>query len=169
MTPSTEWKLRSVTVNPRGEAPGDNAERYLIKFKAGSTPFVLLTSDGLPVSINSEIDYQPAPVPNPVPVNVKPEISVLKRPEARQAMTEDMLQAQSTAKRAELAAARIFELRQSRSDIISGQADNMPSGWCSDAALCSTISPSGGRSHRNVYRHRDPLNRSPHCAFPSRW
>lgn len=127
MTPSTEWKLRSVTVNPRGEAPGDNAERYLIKFKAGSTPFVLLTSDGLPVSINSEIDYQPAPVPNPVPVNVKPEISVLKRPEARQAMTEDMLQAQSTAKRAELAAARIFELRQSRSDIISGQADNMPS------------------------------------------
>ncbi|MDE6801192.1 MAG: DUF4831 family protein, partial [Muribaculaceae bacterium] len=36
------------------------------------------------------------------------------------------MQSQSTAKRAELAAARIFELRQSRNDLISGQADQMP-------------------------------------------
>ncbi len=126
MSPSTEWSMKSVTVNPRGEAPGDNAERYLIKFKSGSTPFILLTPDGLPVSINVETDYTPDPLENPLPVAVKAEPSILKRPEARQAMTEDMLKAQSTAKRAELAASRIFELRQSRSDIISGQSDNMP-------------------------------------------
>jgi len=57
---------------------------------------------------------------------VSPKPSILDSPEARQAMTQDMLQAQSTAKRAELAAQRIFELRQTRTDIISGQADNMP-------------------------------------------
>lgn len=37
-----------------------------------------------------------------------------------------MLQSQSTAKRAELAAAQIFALRQSRNDLITGQADQMP-------------------------------------------
>ncbi len=41
-------------------------------------------------------------------------------------MTEDMLRSTSTAKRAELAAARIYELRQSRSDIMSGNADQAP-------------------------------------------
>ncbi len=41
-------------------------------------------------------------------------------------MTAEMQQSTSSAKRAELAAARIFELRQSRSEIISGTADNMP-------------------------------------------
>ena len=37
-----------------------------------------------------------------------------------------MLQSQSSAKRAELAAQRIYELRQSRNDLITGQADQMP-------------------------------------------
>ena len=40
--------------------------------------------------------------------------------------TEEMLKSPSSAKRAELAAARIFEIRQTRSDIISGNADQMP-------------------------------------------
>lgn len=126
MTPTTDWTLKSITVNARGEATADNDDRYLIRFKSGSTPYIILSPEGLPLSINFEGDYEPEPLQNPIPEAVAPEVSVLKRPEARQAMTEDMLQAQSTAKRAELAAARIFELRQSRSDIISGQADNMP-------------------------------------------
>lgn len=37
-----------------------------------------------------------------------------------------MLQSQSAAKRAELAARAIFDIRATRSDLISGQADNMP-------------------------------------------
>lgn len=126
MTPSTDWSLKSVTVNPRGEAVSDDDSRYLIKFKSGSSPFIMLTPEGLPLSINFEGDYTPEGLPYSVPEAVEPELSILKSPEARQAMTEDMLKAQSTAKRAELAAARIFEIRQSRSDIISGQADNMP-------------------------------------------
>lgn len=128
MAPSTDWTLKSVTVNPRGEARSDDMDnRYLVKFKSGATPYIILSPEGLPVSINIEEAYSPAPLPFPTPAAVAAEPSVLSRPEARQAMTQDMLQAQSTAKRAELAAQRIFELRQMRSDIISGQADNMPS------------------------------------------
>lgn len=127
MTPSTDWKLKSITLNSRGETTADDDSRYIIKFKSGSTPFVVLTPEGLPVGINAGEDYTPQTPENPLPEAVKAETSILKRPEARQAMTEEMLQAQSLAKRAELAAARIFEIRQSRNDITSGQADNMPS------------------------------------------
>ncbi len=127
MKPSTEYSLKSLTVNPRGEAQSDPDSRWLVKFKSGSSPFIILSPEGLPLSINFEGSYTPEPLPFPVPEPREAEPSILTLPEARQAMTAEMLQAQSTAKRAELAAARIFELRQNRSDIISGQADNMPS------------------------------------------
>ncbi|MCM1028424.1 MAG: DUF4831 family protein [Pseudoflavonifractor sp.] len=126
MAPSTDYSLKSVTINPRGEAPADNDARYVVKFKSGSAPFIILSPEGLPLSINAEGAYAPEPLPFPVPSAKQPEPSILSSPEARQAMTAEMLQAQSKAKKAELAAARIMEIRQNRSDIISGQADNMP-------------------------------------------
>ncbi|MDE7397290.1 MAG: DUF4831 family protein, partial [Muribaculum sp.] len=62
----------------------------------------------------------------PVPVAVSP--TPLETEAARQAVTEEMLKSQSQAKRAELAAQRIYELRSSRNDLITGQADVMPDG-----------------------------------------
>ena len=53
--------------------------------------------------------------------------TILQLPIARQAVTPEMIQSKSSAKRAELAAAKIYELRNMRSEIISGQADAMPS------------------------------------------
>lgn len=61
----------------------------------------------------------------PKAVEAKP--TILQTPAAKQAVTAEMLQSPSSAKRAELAAARIYELRQNRSDILSGSADQMPS------------------------------------------
>lgn len=120
--PSTIYTLKNVAVNPRGTA--DEDERYLIQFKSGSAPFIMVSDTDFPLSINTEN----------VPEAEKPEIltakaaepTILETPAASQAVTAEMLQSTSSAKRAELAAARIFELRQSRSEIISGTADNMP-------------------------------------------
>ncbi|MDE6120884.1 MAG: DUF4831 family protein [Muribaculaceae bacterium] len=114
--------IRSVTIVPRGVADPD--QRWLAQFKAGSTPFMILNADGIPLAINTEtIPEQIAPaIPAPSPAAPSP----LETPEARQAVTQDMARSSSSAKRAELAAARIFELREMRSDILSGQADNMP-------------------------------------------
>ena len=127
MTPITEesttWTIEKVVVTPRGVA--DPEERYLVQFKSGSSPWVVINDQQFPLSINTEETMTP-PVPVlPAAVGAKP--TVLELPVASQAVTEEMLRSTSTPKRAELAAARIIELRQNRADVISGQADAMPS------------------------------------------
>lgn len=119
---STSAKITSVTISTRGVADDNN--RWQVQFKAGSTPWMLLTDDGRPLTINSEtaVDIETPELPSPQPA--KP--TILETDIARQAMTQDMIRSSSLSKRAELAAARIFELRETRSDLLSGQADNPP-------------------------------------------
>lgn len=120
--PSTTVEVRSVTITPRGVADPDN--RWQVQFKSGATPFMLLTPEGIPLTVNTETVAQ---VEAPKLPEEKPaEPTILEQPVARQAMTQDMIRSSSTSKRAELAAARIFELRDTRSDLLSGQADNPP-------------------------------------------
>ncbi len=117
------WRIKSVTLSSHGVADPD--EQYLVQFKSGSTPFMLLDANSFPVTVNVE-DYEaPARPELPQPKAAKP--SILDTPEAQSAMTQEMIQSKSSAKRAELAAAKIYEIRQSRNDIVSGQADQMPS------------------------------------------
>ncbi|MBD5374804.1 MAG: DUF4831 family protein [Bacteroides sp.] len=120
--PSDTWNVESVTVTPRGVA--DEEERYLVQLKGGATPFMLLDENDFPLTINSD-DYTAPDAPQ-LPVAQKAEPTILQTPAAQQAVTEEMLRSTSSAKRAELAAAKIYELRQSRNDIISGNADQMP-------------------------------------------
>lgn len=123
LEPSVTWTLKSATVTPRGVA--DENERYQMQFKNGSTPFILINDQDFPLTINDD-QYTPAAAPQlPQAVPAKP--TILQTAAATQAVTEDMLKSTSSAKKAELAAAKIYELRQSRNDIISGQADGMPS------------------------------------------
>ncbi|MDO4320745.1 MAG: DUF4831 family protein [Bacteroidales bacterium] len=120
--PSTTVTVKSVTITPRGVADPDN--RWLVQFKSGSTPYMLLTPEGLPLAVNTEsvADSNRPALPEPV----APQPTILETDAARQAMTQDMIRSSSTSKRAELAAQRIFELRDTRSDLLSGQADNAP-------------------------------------------
>ena len=115
-------ELKSVTIIPRGVSNPDS--RWLAQFKAGSTPYMLLTADNLPLSVNTEdvIDVQAPAIPAPKDAAPTPQ----ETPAAAQAVTAEMARSSSTSKRAELAAQRIFELRETRSDILSGQADNPP-------------------------------------------
>ncbi|MCM1109910.1 MAG: DUF4831 family protein [Clostridium sp.] len=122
MEQGEEWKIRSVTLSTVGRP--DDADEYLVQFKSGATTFMLLDPSGLPLSVNDPDVALPEPPELPEPQEAAP--SPLETAAAREAMSEEMLQSKSSAKRAELAAQRIFELRQSRSDIISGQADQMP-------------------------------------------
>ena len=114
--------LRAVVVVPRGIATENN--RQLAQFKNGTSAYISLTPESLPLSINTDEVYTPALPELPVSKNAKP--SPLEGDGARQAVTQDMARAGSLSKKAELAAQRIFELRETRSDILSGQADNPP-------------------------------------------
>lgn len=79
---------------------------------------------GLPLAFNT--DRIPAADAPQLPVARAAAPTPLETPAARQVISEEMLQSQSAAKRAELAARAIFDIRATRSDLISGQADNMP-------------------------------------------
>lgn len=120
---SKTYALKSVTVTPGAVA--NEKESYLVQFKSGSTPFMMLDNRNFPLSINADNVELPAVAELPKAVEAAP--SVLQTAAARQAVTEEMMQSPSSAKRAELAAARIFELRANRADIIAGRADQMPS------------------------------------------
>lgn len=121
-TESTTVAIKSITFTPRGVADPDN--RWLVQFKAGSTAFMVLSADGTPLAINASEGAEVATPALPVARAAAP--TVLETEAARQAMTQDMIRSSSTSKRAELAAQRVFELRDMRSDLLSGQFDNPP-------------------------------------------
>ena len=58
--------------------------------------------------------------------NKMPDKSILDGTDYASAFTEDMIASESMMKRAETTAAKIFELRESRNDLVSGNADQMP-------------------------------------------
>ena len=115
-------KLKSVTIVPRGIPDADN--RWTAQFKNGTSASMTLTPEGLPLAINGDGAAESKAPAIPAPRAATP--SPLEGPAAAQAVTQDMARSSSTSKKAELAAQRIFELRETRSDILSGQADNPP-------------------------------------------
>ena len=113
--------LKSATVTQQGIPNPD--ERYAVQFKSGTDPFMILSNNGIPLAINTE-KTMPSEQPQlPEPQAAKP--TPLETPAARQVVSEEA-QSQSTAKRAELAAASLFAIRQTRSDLITGQAEQTP-------------------------------------------
>lgn len=121
---SEDWQLVSATINTRPVVNPE--ERYSVQFKSGSQVSMLLSESGMPLSVNDDT-YQPSAKSRAIPEAREAQPTILDLPVARQALTEEMMQSTSVAKRAELAAAKIFEIRQQRNDIISGNADAMPS------------------------------------------
>ncbi|MDE6556154.1 MAG: DUF4831 family protein, partial [Duncaniella sp.] len=122
---SVKWEIVGVIIEET--AISDPEERYLVTLKGGGAPYVMLTDrGGFLTSVNTR-DAHPLLTSKPTRLEAKKaEPTILDLPVARQAVTPEMIQSTSSAKRAELAAAKIYELRTSRNEIISGQADAMP-------------------------------------------
>lgn len=121
-TPSTSVAVESVTITTHGIANPD--QRYLVTLKSNQAPYILISEDNIPLAINTEqvLEVKQAELPKASPASITP----LETPAASQVITQEMLQSHSSAKRAELAAEQIYALRQSRTDLITGQAEQMP-------------------------------------------
>lgn len=115
-------QLKSVTVTTEGIANAE--ERYAVQFKSGNAVYMTLNPNGVPVAINTE--NVPAAKSVTLPVAQSATATPLETPAARQVISEEMAQSQSIAKKAELAAAQLFEIRQTRNDLITGQAEQTP-------------------------------------------
>ena len=119
---SRSASVKSITIVPRGIP--DRNEQWVAQFKNGTSAYMTLSPENIPLGINAEGNIRPAKVSVPQARAAAP--SPLEGDAARQAVTAEMARSSSSSKKAELAAQRIFELRETRSDILSGQADNPP-------------------------------------------
>ena len=112
------YELGKVTLVNKGVPDKDNT--YKIEFRQKTVaPFAYLTSEGLLCSINE--DYIPEFVDEERLVEHK---TATISPSS--AYTEELLMAGSVTKQAEIAKKRILHLRESRINIVTGEADNMP-------------------------------------------
>lgn len=112
------YELGKITLENKGVPDPDNT--YKIEFKQKTVaPFAYLTRDGLLCAINEEY----------IPEVADDEKRVERQKNAvspASVYTEELLVAGSVAKQAEVAAKQIYRLRESRTDILTGDADNMP-------------------------------------------
>lgn len=100
----------------------DKDKSYLVEFKSNTVaPYVSLTKDGLICAINQ--DYES---PKSDDKGVEQSAVAEKLPDPKTFLSEEILRAGSTAKQAELIAKQIYRLRESRTNILTGEADNMP-------------------------------------------
>lgn len=99
----------------------DPEQSYLVEFKAGtSAPFVYLTKDNLICSINAELKSDETPKQE---AKKKEKAASL---DPNSILSEELLQAGSVAKMAEIAAKQIYRIRESRLNILTGDAENLP-------------------------------------------
>ena len=115
----TRWEIRQIEMRAAGQP--DSARTYHIQFsEKGAMPTFYLSDSRCLLAINQQ-PALPAAAPEPAPAET-PRL-VLKPTDV---MTSDILKAGSKAKQAELVADEIFSLRESRADLIRGEADNVP-------------------------------------------
>ena len=128
-TPSVGYRITAIRQEP--VAVADTTKRYAVKFDPRTAATnVRLSPDGVLLGINT--DEKKKEGSNPSGQNVQQGYSPSTFPPStnklnpRQFMSEDALAAGSTSKMAELIAQDIYEIRDSRNQLVRGQADNMP-------------------------------------------
>ncbi len=115
---STIFSLQDISVANKGVP--NQEKSFMVEFRPNSMqPYVMLREDGVIASINAEPQFS-----NEKKAEIPATESALINP--RRYLSQETLMAGSIAKQAELVSRQIFDLRRSRQDILTGEADNMP-------------------------------------------
>jgi len=102
----------------------DTEKSYLVEFRSNTTaPYVTLTRDGLICAINAD-DADFSADNDLSDSNIQASVPPLPNP--NNFLSEETLRAGSKARQAELIARQIFKLRETKTNILTGEADNMP-------------------------------------------
>lgn len=129
----TSWTIDQITMTPVGVA--DTTRTYHINFpEKGALPTFHLTADRCLLSINRAPMLE-APVAEEEPAPQKP----VKELKASDVMNPEILKAGSKAKQADLAAQEVFGIRESRNELVKGEADNMPADGLSLQLMLETL------------------------------
>lgn len=115
----TQWAIDRVQIVPFGMP--DTAKVYLVTLKKNtSAPLCTLTDDGILLSINTQADKPQPPVVEETNTRNSDKMN------SRDFFNQEILSAGSELKMAELTAAEIYNIRESRSELTKGEADYMP-------------------------------------------
>lgn len=120
MENSVEWTLENISLEQ--VALPDPAHSYLILFKSTPIPTIDLTRDGIIRALNMEYIADASEEAQ----QKKGEAKDDKTDAKMNVMSEELLMAGSTAKMAEIAAKQIYKIRESRTDLVTGNMDNLP-------------------------------------------
>lgn len=120
MENSVEWILENITMEQVALPDPDNS--YLILFRSTPVPTIDLTRDGIIRALNMEYIADKSEETQQKKVEVKEDWGDAKM----KVMSEELLMAGSTAKMAEIAAKQIYKIRESRTDLVTGNMDNLP-------------------------------------------
>ena len=117
----TEWTMKKISLKQRGVP--DKEKAYFIKYKDNtSAVLVSLSEEGILQAINT----RPQAKDRGEREDVGGGRQSAKKTDVQQYMTQEILMANSTAKKAELIANEIYSIRESRNLFLRGEADNMP-------------------------------------------
>ena len=116
----TWYQLGNTTLNNVGVV--DEDARYVISFKAKTTaPYAFLTEEGLLCTINAPHTPKASSDSDSDATKAAP-----KKTSSASVFSEELLMAGSMAKQAEVAAKQIYRIRESKLNILTGEADNLP-------------------------------------------
>ncbi len=115
----TAWQIDNMQVATMGVP--DTSKTYLVVLKKGtSAPLCTLTDDGILLAINAQAQRYEAPQLKEM------RSSSNTRLNSRDYLNQEILSAGSELKMAELTAAEIYAIRESRNELTKGEADYMP-------------------------------------------
>lgn len=117
--PTTSYRLIGVDMNTLA-LPDTSKQFTLLLDKKHSITKVCRADNGQLLSINTDVAEPSQPQPSFTPATKVPPLN------PNDFMTEDILNAGSTAKMAELTAQEIYDIRDSRNQLNRGEADFMP-------------------------------------------
>lgn len=121
----TYYTIDKVNIVSKGVP--DKTEAYLVELKSKTlAPFVCLTKDGIICSINGDFEAIPQETSSANVTKGKSSSLDGGQVSAQSVFTEEYLRAGSVGKMAEVAAKQIYRLRESRTDILTGDSDNAP-------------------------------------------
>lgn len=117
-----EWVLNSVTVTPYGVT--EQETEYLMQLKPGAMTYLCVGPDGMLAAINKEVSLPP-----------QPSVSEMTGPSAEsdlgmnkylQYVNDEFIASQSSAKKAQMLAENIMEVREAKVALSRGTAETMP-------------------------------------------
>ncbi|MDE6339847.1 MAG: DUF4831 family protein [Muribaculaceae bacterium] len=119
---SESWTITDVKVRPYGVS--DDSERYLMQLKAGALTSICVDDNGMLLAINREVS--PERKGNPSVATESGSIDNVNINEYLQYVDEDFIASQSSAKRAQMLAENLMEIREAKISLTRGTAESMP-------------------------------------------